>query len=79
MVQCIQRLGAELELDSLRQGEGSIDRHIHLEETWTSEVVPARAPEPRAILQGPGTIRRTGRSEYGWATQHCIDKPGPAG
>src|SRR3989442_1267844 len=35
MVQCVQRLCAELELDSLRQGECSIDRHIPLEETWS--------------------------------------------
>ena len=79
MIQCVQRLRAELELDSLRQGECSIDRHIHLEETWSAKVVPSTAPEPRAILQGPGTIRRAGRSEYGWATQHCIGKPWAAG
>jgi len=50
MICCVQRFGAQLELDPLRQGECSIDRQIRLEEAWTAKVVSSAASETRAIL-----------------------------
>jgi hypothetical protein len=50
MVRCVQRLGTELELDSLRQVECAIERQVSLEEIRTSKIVSSAASETRTIL-----------------------------
>src|SRR5439155_20905780 len=54
VVRCVQRLGAELKLDSFRERKRAIDAHIRLKETRTTKVVPASGAESLRQHDGAG-------------------------
>jgi hypothetical protein len=56
VVRSIQRFGAKLKLDLLRDRERAEDTEISLEETWTTEIIAAGTSEPLSRTWIPARI-----------------------